>query len=660
MCLSNRFMFANEAMAIMHLGEMQLKAAFLADLATLEARRVADLATREATIDAAHRAKTSHEVRLNDIAMLEATVNAAEIATLEVTRLSDLATLEATRVAEVATREALAARYVATLQSMRFCDLATLAAKRVADLATLEAKRVADLATLEATVNAARRAETATHEATRVDDLATLEAAVDAAEIATLEVKRVADLATLEATRVAEVATREVADVARLAEIARLEALRLADLATSEATRLADLATLDAKRLADLATLEATRLAELATFEARRAERHFSESHTSHELKNRLMAMEELCSLEEPPLAQVRALIASALEAIKTRSVVLQLVSGSYAPQPEDIVLETLFSERLQRFNGASSEAATPRGSFLNIDSRVGSLRLDRILVTLVIDTLLSNAFKYGDATLAPRVDVRVDDASALSSEQREEGLVLVCCEVRNAAGPDHAHLLELGENELNTRAATGCHSESTGGSFSRARACAKLLGGTVRLSLTPLHVCATLTLPHLARAVPVAPRLVEDAERVARLSAFTTAIVDDSRINCRMLERIARKAFPLSAREPFVAGLTLTSIETFACTVVALDSDVVLVDQNFGIVCQVLFGTDLVRKIRALDREAERTLPRIRPRLIFVVSANDAPCDLLRYQRAGADGHIPKNVGATRLREIIYERALY
>ena len=150
---------------------------------------------------------------------------------------------------------------------------------------------------------------------------------------------------------------------------------------------------------------------------------------------------------------------------------------------------------------------------------------------------------------------------------------------------------------------------------------------------------------------------LVENTEKAACVSAFTTAIIDDSSINCRMLKRIASKAFPLAARESLVAGSTLTSIESFARTVVALDSDLVLVDYNFGVVCQSLFGTDIVRQIRDLDKEAERTLPRKRPRLIFVVSANDSPSDVACYKRAGADGHIPKNVGAVRLRELIYER---
>jgi len=94
----------------------------------------------------------------------------------------------------------------------------------------------------------------------------------------------------------------------------------------------------------------------------------------------------------------------------------------------------------------------------------------------------------------------------------------------------------------------------------------------------------------------------------------LTTAIVDDSRINCRMLERVARKAFP-SASAPLVAGATLASIEDFARRVVDADSDVVLVDQNFGAVCQSLYGTDLVRQIRTLDRGE-----RAPPRLIFVV----------------------------------------
>ncbi|KAJ1455551.1 hypothetical protein M885DRAFT_210440 [Pelagophyceae sp. CCMP2097] len=765
-----------------------LEAARLAEVATLEAKRLADIATLEASIEAKRHA---------ELATLEAT-RLADVATLEAKRLADLATLRASiqakRHAEVATLEAKRVAELATLEAKRLADLATLEAsieaKRHAEVATLEARRIADLAALEASIEATRVADLATLEAKRLADLATLEASIEAkreaevamleakrhAEVATLEAKRLADLATLEASieakRLAEVATLEAKRVSDLATLeASIEAKRLAEVATLEAKRLADLATLEAKRLADIATLEAMRLADLATLEARLAERRISESYESHELKNRLIAMDELCSTDGAvPVATVRALIAEGLETIATRSIVLQLASDAYRPQPEAVDVEELVSLRLRRYRGASRDASKDLIKTRDASKAVGSmlvrsqdcssssldereervspapmpatvLRLDRLLLVIILDSLLSNAFKYGDAGVMPCVEVHV---SKTKGQGGEDGAVDARIEIRNAGGPGHAALVKLGEKALNVRLASEAESAkgqqhirgcSTGDSsraasqaanrdsnahpsrrgpktrtkdpsrerafwkgpfgkgllerafwkgpfgkgplkgpgggvgaravecrrerpgdapgtvrrrcasaqglvampefvdfrFATARACARLLGGSLRLELSPRAVVATLALSGVCRAkVGEASSLNDRNAQV--INALTTAIVDDSRINCRMLERVARKAFP-SASAPLVAGATLASIEDFARRVVDADSDVVLVDQNFGAVCQSLYGTDLV-------------------------SANHAPNDLATYVASGADGHIPKNVTVEKLRQIISESA--
>jgi hypothetical protein len=124
---------------------------------------------------------------------------------------------------------------------------------------------------------------------------------------------------------------------------------------------------------------------------------------------------------------------------------------------------------------------------------------------------------------------------------------------VTNAAGPEHAGLLELGEDELNKIAAThGVRGRpeklagiSAGEGYPMALASAVALGGTLRLSLLPTEVVATLTLPR----TPIARPAQLDDKVLQRISELTWAIVDDSKLNCRMLERAACEAFDPGGR---------------------------------------------------------------------------------------------------------------
>ncbi|KAJ1444698.1 hypothetical protein M885DRAFT_552274 [Pelagophyceae sp. CCMP2097] len=665
--------------------EASIEAKHAADVAALEAQRTADLATLDAGRDANFRlASCQASIERHRAESPKALTDTAPRALLEarpLAALADLAALGAVRLADSknatdsslstldgtssprrsdsggrlrAMSEAITAAEAATIEAQRLADAATLAAsieaKRFAELATIEATRLADAATLEAQ----RLAEVATE---RDAEFEALEAQ-RLTELATLEAKRLSDLAALEAVRVADLASIEAE---REAEVAALEAKRLADLVTLEATieaeNMEELAALEARRVADLAALE--RRTAVATVEARLAERHISDTYDSHEPKNRLIALDELCSGEgDVPVAAVRALIAEGLETIATRSVVLQLASETYVAAPAALDVDALVGTRLRRYRGASRDAgdaapAPPPAHVAPEMAPTEPLLLDRQLVTIVVDCLLSNAFKHGGADTAPRVNVHLTDAA--------DG-VDARIEVRNAPGPAHAELVALAASSRAAGAAwpgglPGGLPE--GESFATACASARLLGGTLKLEFAPREVVATLTLPGVRRVPPrgaVTQRRPRTASLVDAIHAMRTAIVDDSRINCRMLERVARNAFPAAATTPVVAGSTLSSIEGFAQRVFDEDSDVVLVDQNFGSVCQTLFGTDLVRHIREVDRDRRRKPPRC----IYVVSANHTPADIASYIEAGADGHILKNVTSDRLREIIGERCAH
>ncbi|KAJ1452620.1 hypothetical protein M885DRAFT_568409 [Pelagophyceae sp. CCMP2097] len=113
--------------------------------------------------------------------------------------------------------------------------------------------------------------------------------------------------------------------------------------------------------------------------------------------------------------------------------------------------------------------------------------------------------------------------------------------------------------------------------------------------------------------------------------------------------------AFPETRAAPVIAGESRESVEQFPHAVLAADADVAFVDQNFGSCCQHLQGTDLVAAIRALDADIGRG----RPRLVFVVSAEDSMEDRVLYKLSGAgDGLSKDRVSATAIRELLRRHA--
>mmetsp|Transcript_34176 Transcript_34176/g.119506 ORF Transcript_34176/g.119506 Transcript_34176/m.119506 type:complete len:961 (+) Transcript_34176:83-2965(+) len=386
-----------------------------------------------------------------------------------------------------------------------------------------------------------------------------------------------------------------------------------------------------------------------------RAEEHLNhelktEKYLSHELKNRIIVLVELslrCAethsgatpLPGPIRAKLSTLTGVAKELLETtvrKSVLLHLATGVYEPQLEDTDMTQLLETRLERLSEAGRDVVLlPTDGAADADA--SSLLLDPLLVKIIADNLLSNAIKYGGATEPPSVSMRVDPV--------EDGVVSMSFEVRNVAGPGHERLLALGDDKLNCIAATegrrahGTHGASTsaGDGFPMAVASAVALGGTLRLGTTPTEVVATLSLPRV---------LLDATEQCAfvDISGLKTALVEDSSLQRKMWARRISSAFPSSA-PPILAGESHDSIDAFPRTIISADVDVIFVDQHFGSVHGTKVGTDLVREIRAHDRAAG-----VPDRLIFVVSANDAPDDLAFYHAAGSSGTLSKSISVQNL----------
>mmetsp|Transcript_28777 Transcript_28777/g.99305 ORF Transcript_28777/g.99305 Transcript_28777/m.99305 type:complete len:266 (+) Transcript_28777:2124-2921(+) len=246
---------------------------------------------------------------------------------------------------------------------------------------------------------------------------------------------------------------------------------------------------------------------------------------------------------------------------IVKRGILVQLASGSYTARLEDVDLDELIHARAAR---------APRPVVIgpiegDAASYVNKLRLDPMLLCIIFDHLLSNAIKYGDETIALAFCAGVESLGAASDDMQ------VCCvriELHNAAGPQHAKLLDLGEGALNRAAAEGRghmlarempeFPATPEERFPMVLECARALGGSVRLTLSATEVVATLTLPRASFAVALSPR---NLDLLARLSY---AIVEDSLLSRKQLERVAGKAFSATLAPPLVAGETRESIEGF------------------------------------------------------------------------------------------------
>jgi len=392
-----------------------------------------------------------------------------------------------------------------------------------------------------------------------------------------------------------------------------------------------------------------------------RAEEHLNneiktEKYLSHELKNRAIVLVDLClrcteshSAATPLSGSLRAKLATLsglanelLETTIRKSVMLHLATGVYEAHFEDTDMPQLLATRLARLSESGRNVVLlPTGGAAA--AYAASLLLDPLLVNIIADNLLSNAIKYGAAARPPSVAVRIEPV--------EDGIVSLSLVVRNFAGPDHARLLALGDGELNLIAATegqrahGAHgaSSSAGDGFPMAVASAVSLGGTLHLGLTPTEAVATLWLPRVR---------LKKSFAVMDIPGLTTALVEDSSLQRKMWTRRIARAFTSSA-PPVLAGESHDSIEAFPRACIAADVDVVFVDQHFGSVHATKVGTDLVREIRAHDRAAG-----VPDRLIFVVSANDAPDDLVQYRAAGASGQLSKSITIRRLHARICQMA--
>ncbi|KAJ1461444.1 hypothetical protein M885DRAFT_558584 [Pelagophyceae sp. CCMP2097] len=366
-----------------------------------------------------------------------------------------------------------------------------------------------------------------------------------------------------------------------------------------------------------------------------------TERYLNHELKNRIFVLGQSCADEA-----VHVQLDEMTEVLNSKAVLMRLAAGRYTPSWSAVEPAALVGLRWQRFNAANN--SFDRAETTGAAAHRTVLLLDTILFNICLDSMLSNAFKYGDAARPPSLSLNVEPS-------RGSTRVRLSLELRNWAGPEHVALLQLGEEELNEIALAECGrthdhaagSPCSGDGFPMAAAAASALGGTVRLVLLPDGVLAKLELPDVEAVPPVTPRSASAVIAApVELSRLKIAMVDDSATFRKTFERLAEK---VTSKEPFVAGETRESIDGFPRAVVDSDIDVVLLDVNFAPVHHTKTGVDLCRECRELDAEAGNV-----PRVIFIVSANDSPEDAERYRAAGADGSLGKKMSVTKLRRVL------
>ncbi|KAJ1452287.1 hypothetical protein M885DRAFT_620098 [Pelagophyceae sp. CCMP2097] len=366
-----------------------------------------------------------------------------------------------------------------------------------------------------------------------------------------------------------------------------------------------------------------------------------TERYLNHELKNRIFVLGQSCA--DPFLHRQ---IDEITEVLSSKAVLMRLSTGRYKPSWDAVEPTALVDLRWRRHHTANSPFN--RAKTTGAAAHRTKLRFDKVLFNIILDNMLSNAFKYGDAR-PPSLSLNVEPLNEGATRVR------LSLELRNWAGPEHAALLQLGEEKLNEIAhaegqrAHGHSAElSSGDGFPMAAAAASVLGGTVRLVLLEDGVLAKLELPDVLAVLPGSARfaavLVAPVE--LDISWLKIALADDSAMFRKTFARLTEK---VTSQEPFVAGATRESIDDFPKAVVERDCDVVLLDFNFAPTHHTKTGVDLCRECRQLDAEEGNV-----PRIIFIVSANDSPDDAERYRAAGADGSLGKKLTAATLRQAL------
>lgn len=391
-------------------------------------------------------------------------------------------------------------------------------------------------------------------------------------------------------------------------------------------------------------------------------------------------------------IASARNVLEELMSTIDQKSVLLQLATGNYSPRIRKVDLGSLIEARLARYRAAT------RLIEYSVDGEADCIiSTDATLVNIILDNVLSNAFKYGDSAIGPpSVTVR-REASNVAELKRGSTTVI---EVRNFAGRWHEKLCAMGEVELNRIAmaegqrAHGDYaaSKSAGDGWPMAATSASILHGSIYLKILPDSVIARIELPLLEEknasisdasvssvpltasadaepacaTCPSACADVKFAQVAAPIRIRSWALVDDSKVTRMRMERVFRKALHerltcagtethvdlANPMEIIIAGDSFASIEHFVDNVIQMDADIVLIDQNFGEVHNKL-GTDLVSELRAFEAAKG-----IQPRLIYIISAADTAFDTKLYTQAGADGHLPKMSTSANLLETIIRDA--
>jgi hypothetical protein len=227
-----------------------------------------------------------------------------------------------------------------------------------------------------------RKSQFAKLEAAWNNEVLTLDKAIAVA----LDTAEKSELAILRASRES---SKAALDAARRAEVARVEKAWCAEIARHDAATRAKIATLEVAKKSEIALLEAQRRSESteASLEAQLAERRKSEAYTNHEIKNRLVAMGELCE-RQVPLEQIMALVEETIETIVRRNTLRCLATGTYCPSPEQIDLSKFIEQRAFRFSPARRHVVVmpTKGDAKSCTA----LLLDPLLIGIIVDNLSS------------------------------------------------------------------------------------------------------------------------------------------------------------------------------------------------------------------------------------------------------------------------------
>jgi len=316
-------------------------------------------------------------------------------------------------------------------------------------------------------------------------------------------------------------------------------------------------------------------------------------------------------------LADALLCLRRGMKRCRDRQAFLKLVAGTYTPTYGPVHLPQFAQELVE-------------GRAIAVDVVARDVLLDPVLLNLILDNALANAFKHG-CPEDPNVHLSFRDERISCDRMR------LRITVTNRAHPDRPALTP----DFVARAFAGAIVHRTGHvpwmsdqiGLSHCLVAAQAHDVCVSLTQDGDIVTLTATLDvQEAREQPV-PSLATIAAPTSFPPGLTFFLLDDSPTTLTLLAARLRRSAPMATVHPF--GLSPGDVDVFSARAMK-EADVVICDQHLQYGDTAFLGSDIIAGLSAAGF----------PGLLCIRSANMDPEDADLYRQCGAHCAVGKDVG--------------